>query len=95
MTATVGGVGALGRSGTSTERSSEHQGYLPDEILEEAGVEGGRSSVVRVRDHAIELIPAEIAERAIDAGLENLRRASLDTLTEAWENPEDEAWNEA
>lgn len=79
----------------TVKMSSGHQVYLPDEILEEAQVKEGQSFVVRVRDHTIELIPAELAERAMDAGLANLRGASMEALTEDWDNPEDEAWNDA
>lgn len=79
----------------TVKMSSGHQVYLPDEILEEAQVKEGQSFVVRVRDQTIELIPAELAERAMDAGLENLKRASMDQLTEEWDNAEDEAWDEA
>lgn len=79
----------------TVKMSSGHQVYLPDEILEEARVGEEQSFVVRVREGRIELIPVELAERAIDEGLENLKRASLESLTEAWDNPEDEAWNEA
>lgn len=71
--------------------SSDHRVSLPDEILEEAQIEEGQSFVVRVRDHTIELIPADVAEKAMDAGLENLRQASLESLTDAWDNPENEA----
>lgn len=79
----------------TVKMSSGHQVYLPDEILEEARVGEEQSFVVRVREGRIELIPVELAERAIEEGLENLQRASLEDLTEAWDNPKDEAWNDA
>lgn len=79
----------------TVKMSSGHQVYLPDEILEEAQVKEGQSFVVRVRENTIELIPAELAERAMDAGLANLRGASMEKLNEAWDDPEDEAWDDA
>lgn len=75
--------------------SSGNQVYLPKEVLEEANIEEGSRFLVRVHDGIIELVPEALAEKALDAGLANLKRASMARLTELWDNPEDEAWNEA
>lgn len=70
------------------------QVYLPEEILDEAGVEEASRFVVRVRDGVIELVPEAVAARVLDEGLEAMREASLEHLAEAWDNEEDEAWDD-
>jgi len=75
--------------------SAGNQVYLPKEILDEAHVAAGGRFIVRVRHGIIELVPEAMAEHVLDAGLDNLRKASLEHLSRLWDNDEDEAWNEA
>lgn len=70
------------------------QVYLPEEILEEAGVEGASRFVVRVRGGVIELVPEHVAAKVLDEGLEAMRQASLEHLGDEWDNDEDEAWDD-
>lgn len=75
--------------------SAGNQVYLPKEVLDEAHVAAGGRFLVRVRHGIIELVPEAMAEDVLDAGLENLRQASLDHLSRLWDNETDDAWNEA
>lgn len=79
----------------TVKMSSDHQVYLPDEVLKASGTEEGQSFLIRVRGRIIELVPVDLAEKALEEGLANLQEASPDHLTDAWDNPEDEAWDEA
>lgn len=78
----------------SASISAGNQVYLPKEILDEAHVPPGGRFLVRVRHGIIELVPESMAQEALDAGLENLRAASLAHVSSLWDNEEDEAWNE-
>jgi bifunctional DNA-binding transcriptional regulator/antitoxin component of YhaV-PrlF toxin-antitoxin module len=76
--------------------TSSRQVYLPQEVLDEAGIDAGDGSrfVVRVRGGVIELVPEELAAKVLDEGLEEWRRASLDLLAQDWHNEEDQVWDE-
>lgn len=70
------------------------QVYLPEEVLEEAGVEGASRFVVRVRGGVIELVPEHVAAKVLDEGLEAMREASLEHLEDEWDNEEDAVWDD-
>jgi bifunctional DNA-binding transcriptional regulator/antitoxin component of YhaV-PrlF toxin-antitoxin module len=80
---------------TTAKLSAAHQVYLPADVLNAAGAKEGQTFIVRVRHGIIELIPESQADRALETGLQNMRKASLARLGETWDNPEDDAWNEA
>lgn len=74
--------------------TSGRQIYLPEEVLEEAGVDEASRFVVRVRGGVIELVPEHVAAKVLDEGLEAMRRTSLEHLEDEWDNEEDEVWDD-
>lgn len=73
--------------------SDRNQVALPQEALDAIGARRGERLLVRVRQGVLELIPERLAERLLDHGLDEFRKAGLGTFEKYWDNPDDEAWN--
>ncbi|MGQ0536008.1 MAG: hypothetical protein ACT4PT_08040 [Methanobacteriota archaeon] len=75
--------------------SDRNQVALPQDALDAIGAHRGERLLVRVHQGVLELIPEPLAERLLDRGLDEFRKAGLSTFEKYWDNAEDEAWNEA
>lgn len=79
----------------SVKISDRNQVALPQDALDAIGAKRGQRLVVRVHEGVLELIPERLADRLLDRGLREFRKAGLAAFEKAWDNPDDEAWNEA
>lgn len=79
----------------SVKISGRNQVALPQEALEAIGAQQGERLLIRVHAGVLELIPERLANKLLDRGLEEFRKAGLETFEKHWDNPEDEAWNDA
>lgn len=75
--------------------SDKNQVALPAEELQAVGAKRGERLLVRARNGIIELIPERLAERILDDGLKNFKHAGKRRFAKGWDNPHDEAWNDA
>ena len=75
--------------------SDRNQVALPEEELRAVGARKGERLLVRARGGVLELIPERLAERLLDEGLREFRKAGVKAFEATWDNPTDEAWNEA
>lgn len=79
----------------SVKISARNQVALPAEELEAVGAQQGERLLVRAKDGVLVLIPEHLAEEILDRGLAAFRQAGLEAFEDLWDNPDDEAWDEA
>lgn len=79
----------------SVKISGRNQVALPQEVLDAIGAHQGERLLIRVQAGVLELIPERLANRLLDKGLQDFRKAGLETFEKNWDNDDDEAWNAA
>lgn len=79
----------------SVKISGRNQVALPQEALDAIGAHHGERLLIRIQGGVLELIPERLANRLLDKGLQEFRKAGLETFEKHWDNDDDEAWNAA
>ncbi|MHB8632883.1 MAG: hypothetical protein ACYDBQ_02785 [Thermoplasmatota archaeon] len=79
----------------SVKISDRNQVALPQDALKAIGADHGERVLVSLHHGVLELLAERLADRLLGRGLTEFRKAGLATFEKYWDNPDNEAWNEA